>query len=60
MKRGKWAYYDITDETLRIGLMFGLMRKARDEDAYELTEKGSTYLHSWCEEQLAIARCWAW
>lgn len=54
-----WSYFDVAEETIRIGLLFDLMRKASDEDVYELTDKGSTYLNSWCEEQIAIARCWA-
>lgn len=60
VKQSKWKYIpDVSDETIRIGLLFGLMQKAPDEDAYELTPKGAKWLDEWIDEQLAIARCQA-
>jgi len=50
---------NVSDETIRIGLLFGLMQKVPGKDVYELTPKGSDWLREWCDEQLAIARCMA-
>lgn len=58
--RGEWAYIpEVPEETLRIGLLFGLMRKAQDEDVYEFTPKGAEWFDKWLDDQLAIARMMA-
>lgn len=51
--------YQIAPETIRIGLLFGLMTYNEKDDVYELTDKGDKYLKEWCAEQISIARIMA-
>lgn len=46
---------DVPEETVKLGLLLGLMRIA-DDGIAELTEKGRTYLHEWCQRKIAGAK----
>lgn len=46
---------DVPEATIRLGVLFGLMRRAED-GVHELTEKGSTYFRGWLKQKLAAAQ----
>lgn len=42
---------ELDERTVRLGMALGLMRPA-DDGAYELTEKGETWLREWLAKRL--------
>jgi hypothetical protein len=50
---------ELDDATVRLGLAMGLMKIAAD-GVVELTPKESKWLRDYCDNEIAIARMWAW
>lgn len=50
----------LDERTIILGLAMGLMRWNEAEQIHELTPKGRKWLLAYCDEQIAIARMWAW
>lgn len=50
-----FAYIDVPQETVAIGLLCGLMHHEGD-GVIGLTEKGRTWLHEWCEKKIKEAK----
>lgn len=62
-KRGyRYIDVDVADSVVRSGIAFGLFQLVSDDGprVFEFTPKGSAWFEAWLDEQLSIARMWAW
>lgn len=51
---------DLDERTIQLGVAMGLMRWNEAEQVYELTRKGQKWLRDYCDNEIAVARMWAW